>query len=58
MTDQQIIQAALDAGLCFPDCWALTSTSDPTEDISDTWGSYEQRKMQSLRDFAERIKAL
>jgi len=58
LTDQQIIQAALDAGLCFPDCWALTSPRDPTEDISDTWGSYEQRKMQSLRDFAERIKAL
>jgi hypothetical protein len=30
----------------------------PTEDISGTWGSYEQRKMQTLRDFAERIKAL
>lgn len=58
MTDQQIIQAALDAGLCFPDCWALTSASDPIEDISDTWGSYEQHKMQTLRDFAERIKAL
>ncbi len=58
MTDQQIIQVAFDAGLCFPDCWALTSPSDPNEDISDTWGSYEQRKMQTLRDFAERIKAL
>jgi len=58
MTDQQIIQAALDAGLCFPDCWALTSASNPAEDISDTWSSYEQGKMQALRGFAERIKAL
>ena len=55
MTDQQIIQAALDAGLCFPDCWGLTSPSDPTEDISDEWGSYEQQKMQTLRRFAELI---
>lgn len=58
MTDQQIIQAALNAGLCFPECWALTSPNDPTEDISDVWGSYEQRKMQTLRHFAELIKAL
>ena len=58
MTDQQIIQAALEAGLCFPECWALTSPSDPTQDISDFWGSHEQGKMQTLRHFAELIKAL
>jgi hypothetical protein len=58
MTDQQIIQAALEAGLCFPECWALTSPSNPTEDISDFWGSYEQGKMQTLRRFAELIKPL
>lgn len=28
MTDQQLIEAAKQAGLCFPDCWNLERTDD------------------------------
>lgn len=50
MTDQQIIQAALDAGLCFPDCWALNINPQ-------YWDDEERRKMDQLRHFAELLKA-
>jgi len=57
MTDQQIIAAAQEAGLCFPDCWGLVNPWEPTKDASADWGAYEQDKMQQLRHFAELIKA-
>jgi len=57
MTDQQIIQAAREAGLCFPACWSLIAPWDPTRDVSDEWGGYEQGQMDKLRRFAELIKA-
>lgn len=45
-TDQQIIEAATEAGMCWPDCWALTGPS------SD-WGDMEHERMAKLRRFAE-----
>lgn len=51
MTDQQIIQAALDAGICFPDCWALRLGPQH-------WDDEERRRMDQLRHFSELIKAL
>jgi hypothetical protein len=57
MTDQQIIQAAREAGLCFPSCWSLIAPWDPTRDVSDEWGGYEHGQMDKLRRFAELIKA-
>lgn len=57
MTDQQIIQAALDAGLCFPDCWALVDPRDPERDSSDEWMSAERKHMAKLRRFAELLQA-
>jgi hypothetical protein len=57
VTDQQIIQAALDAGLCFPDCWQLVDLHDPQRDISDEWMSREREQMGKLRRFAESLQA-
>lgn len=51
MTDQQIIQAATSAGLCFPQCWAL-------EMEQEDWGEQEHSQMAKLRYFAELLKDL
>jgi len=51
MTNQQIIQAAIDAGLCFPECWALGLA------LQD-WDEQERNQMAKLRRFAELIQAL
>lgn len=32
MTDEMIIEAASDAGLCFPECWNLRVTSEDDAD--------------------------
>lgn len=32
MTDEMIIEAASDAGLCFPECWNLLATSQRDAD--------------------------
>jgi len=50
MTDQDILQAALDAELCFPICWALGLPQE-------AWDDKEHRQMDKLRRFAELIKA-
>ena len=50
MTDKDIIQAAIDAELCFPICWSLDM---PRE----TWNDQEHREIEKLRRFAELIKA-
>jgi hypothetical protein len=51
MTDEQIIDAASKAGLCFPTCWALNTKQE-------NWSEQERRQMAYLRRFAERIKDL
>lgn len=50
MTDQQIIQAALTAELCFPICWSL-------EIDQEDWDEQERRQMDKLRRFAEILQA-
>jgi hypothetical protein len=46
LSDEQILQAARDAGLCFPICWFL---GQPKED----WEEKEHKQMDKLRRFAE-----
>lgn len=46
MSDEEILQAARDAGLCFPTCWYL---GQPKED----WEEQEHSQMAKLRRFAE-----
>lgn len=58
MTDHQIIQAALQAGLCFPICWYLIDPENPEKDITDEFEEPEQNQMNTLRKFAELIKSL
>ena len=51
-TDEEILQAARDAGLCFPSCWWL--------DLVDKkdWRIQEHKQMGKLRRFAELVQAL
>jgi hypothetical protein len=53
LTDQQIIAAAQEAGLCWPDCWFLVDSSRPGVDISAEWGDQERWRMGQLRYFVE-----
>ena len=58
MTDYQIIQSALQAGLCFPICWDLVNPANTEEDITNEFEEPEQNQMNKLRKFAELIKSL
>ena len=53
MTDQQILQAALQAGLCFPLCWSLVDPTNPDADSSGDWEEAELAHMARLRHFAQ-----
>lgn len=58
MTDHQIIQAARQSGLCFPNCWYLIDLENPEKDITDEFEEPEQNQMNKLRKFAELIRSL
>ncbi len=50
LSDEQILQAARDAGLCFPACWYLDMDKED-------WRIQEHKQMDKLRRFAELIKS-
>ena len=58
MTNHQIIQAARQAGLCFPNCWYLLDPEDEENDITDSFEGQEKIQMNKLRTFAELILKL
>lgn len=69
MTDQQLIEAAKQAGLCFPDCWNLERTDDDIatdarwiqegQDQGPTIGQTRQQILEtSQRQRSERLQQL
>lgn len=58
MTDQQLIDAAKAAGLCFPSCWSLEdSEEDADDDLAWVQGAPNGKEMmerQALVDAANR----
>lgn len=55
MTDRQILEAALTAGLCLPTCWSLVDPDHLADDISAGWSELEREQMDKLRRFAALI---
>lgn len=55
MTDRQILEAALTAGLCLPTCWSLVDPDHLTDDISAGWSELEHEQMDKLRRLAALI---
>lgn len=58
ISDTEIIQAALDAELCFPRCWYLIDQQEGDRVNVEDWTDVERERMRELRRFATRIAEL
>jgi hypothetical protein len=57
LSDQQILAAAREAHLCWPECWSLVDPTNPGADVSAEWGDQERWRMGQLRYFTELVIA-